>query len=189
MILKRQSNVALGGFSSISFDLHISNRNKLGNRNRRNSPDISDLNFSNRNKIRGVAKAKSEEFTNLSEPALAGLSSIQPLVLPCPPKPAFPGEGGSFQNLIATQISRNRPNSADISETYPSNRNKIGGATGGKTRFLRPGRFSGTKNLRTSGSLAGLQPSNLVPHASTLLPCARKYDRIDRRWRISTAPR
>jgi hypothetical protein len=169
MILKRQSGLILGEVSSTHPLAPIfpnSNRNTLGNRNRRNASFISDLNFSNRNKIRGVAKAESEEFTNLSEPALAGLSSIQLLALPCPPKPALPGEGGGFQNLIATQISRSRPNSPDINETYPSNRNKSRGATGRKARFLRPGRFSGAQNLRTFGSLAGLQPSHLMPQPS-----------------------
>jgi len=107
-------------------------------------PPSTGLQNSNRNKIGGVAKTKSEEFTNGG-----GSSSIQPPASPRPPKPgpflvglstvaSLPaeadssrrlGEGGSLQNLIATPANRNALNSPDVNKTYRSNRNKIRGVS------------------------------------------------------------
>ncbi len=115
MVLKRQYKHALGdAFRPSSIEppassLQNPTRNKLGSRNNYNFPSINDLIFSTRNKTGGVGKNKSEDFANGLAQRPLPLSSAEHLALPCPSKPAFPGEGGSIeppasspQNLIAT---------------------------------------------------------------------------------------
>jgi hypothetical protein len=111
MILKRQHNIRPGSLSSNSFastDLRISNRDKLGNRNRRKAPVTNNLIFPNRDRIRGVSGLRDE---------VPSRSSVEP-------------QASSFQNLIATQISRNHLNSHDINANCHSNRNKRKGSRG-----------------------------------------------------------
>jgi len=66
--MKRQSILAgseASGVEYLAFLFQNSNRDTLGNRNRRNQPDLYDLIFSNRDKIGGVVRSKSEQFANL----------------------------------------------------------------------------------------------------------------------------
>ncbi len=150
MILRRQYNPASGEVSSIELlasSFQNSNRNKLGNRNARNTPDINNIIFSNRNKTGGVVGENRKQFTNVypEKPtarvsknqgrnggniAAEGVSSIQ--------SPA-----SSLQNSNREELgNRNLRNSPIINDIFFPN--KIIYLTKGRgfDRILSHGRYS-----------------------------------------------
>jgi hypothetical protein len=98
-----------------------SNRNNSGNRNRRNTPAISDITFSNRNKSRGGSDHGSALLARQT---------------------GFSSEAGCRichdEFLIATLENRNRLNSFDLNKTHPSNRNKMGGRRQNSKKLANP---------------------------------------------------